>query len=122
MAHQLLNNNIFCTATMNDLLGFGNGTDKLIAAVGSALGAVYRPYGIRRDADAEAYRLTTLETAKTDAKARNTLELARAKSEADMILANGKQTLEARLEARLQHKALQQQLNIERIVAGALEQ
>lgn len=107
---------------MDDLLGLGKGTDKLIAAVERALGAVYRPYGIRRDADAEAYRLTTLEAAKTDAKTRNTLELARAKSEADMILAEGKQALEARLEARLQHKALQQQLNIERIVEGALAQ
>ncbi|MBA8737118.1 TIGR03899 family protein [Chromobacterium violaceum] len=107
---------------MDDLLGLGKGTDKLIAAVERALGAVYRPYGIRRDADAEAYRLTTLEAAKTDAKSRNTLELARAKSEADIILAEGKQALEDRLEARLQHKALQQQLNIERIVEGALTQ
>lgn len=107
---------------MNDLIGIGKGTDKLITAVERALGAVYRPYGIRRDADAEAYRLTTLEAAKTDAKTRNTLELARAKSEADIILAEGKQELEARLDARLQHKALQQQLNIERIVEGALAQ
>jgi uncharacterized repeat protein (TIGR03899 family) len=107
---------------MDDLLGLGKGSDKLIAAVERALGAVYRPYGIRRDADAEAYRLSTLGAAKTDVKTRNTLEVARTKSKADMIIAEGNQALAARLEMRLQHKALQQQLNIERIVEGALAQ
>lgn len=107
---------------MDDLLGVGKSADKLIGAVERALGAVYRPYGIRRDVDAEAYRLTTLEAAKTDAKVRHTVELARAKADADIVTAEGKQALEARLEARLKHKALQQQQNIERIVEGALAQ
>lgn len=107
---------------MDDLLGVGKSADKLIGTIERALGAVYRPYGIRRDADAEAYRLTTLEAAKTDAKVRHTVELARAKADADIVTAEGKQALEARLEARLKHKALQQQQNIERIVEGALAQ
>jgi len=105
---------------MNDLLGLGKTTDKLISTVERALGAVYRPYGIRREADAEAYRLNTLEDAKTDAQVRNTVELARAKTEANIILAEGQQTLEARLQARLRHEVLRQQQNIERIVVGAL--
>ena len=107
---------------MDDLLGLGRSTDKLISAVERALGAIYSPYGIRRNADAEAYRLTELEAAKTDAQSRSTVELAKAKTEADIILAEGKQELEARLQARLQHEALRQQQNIEQIVAGALAQ
>jgi uncharacterized repeat protein (TIGR03899 family) len=107
---------------MDDLLGLGKSTDKLISTVERALGAVYRSYGTRRNADADAYRLTTLEAAKTDAKARNTVELARAKAHADIILAETKQALEARLQTRLQHEALQQQHNIEQIVEGALAQ
>lgn len=105
---------------MDDLIGLGKSTDKLIGAVERALGAAYRPYGVRREADAEAYRLSAIEAAKTDAKSRNTVELAKAKAEAEIILAEGKHALEARLQARLQHEALQQQENIERIVAGAL--
>jgi uncharacterized repeat protein (TIGR03899 family) len=107
---------------MDDLLGLGKSTDKLVSAVERALGAVYRPYGIKRDADAEAYRLAALERAKTDAKYRSTIELARAKVEAEIVVAEGKQELEARLQTRLQHEALRQQQNIESIVAGAMTQ
>lgn len=107
---------------MDDLLGLGKSTDKLVDAVARALGAAYRPCGIRREATAEAYRIIALESAKTDAKSRNTLETAKAKAEAEIILADGKQALESRLQARLQHEALRQQQNIERIVTGALDQ
>lgn len=106
---------------MDNLPSVGSTVDKIIGAVERAFGAVYRPYGMKREADAEAYRLTTIESAKTQAEAHRNLERVRAKVEADLIREEGKFNLESRLQARLQHEALMQQQNIERIVVGALD-
>jgi uncharacterized repeat protein (TIGR03899 family) len=105
---------------LDDIFGLAKSTDKIISAVERALGSVYRPYGMRKIADAEEYRFTKLELAKTDVEARNKVELAKAKAKADMILADSEESIKERLNARLEHKAIQQQKNIEKIVAGAL--
>lgn len=104
---------------MNDLLGLGKGTDKLISTVERAIGAFYRPYGIKREADAEDYRNRLHNRTKRDAQTRDVIESAKAKVKADIILADGKQELEARMQARLRHEALQEQQNIENVVDGA---
>jgi hypothetical protein len=50
---------------MKDLLGLGKGSEKLIDVIANAVGAIYRPYGIRREGEAEAYKLKVVEQAKT---------------------------------------------------------
>ncbi|WP_081065604.1 TIGR03899 family protein [Burkholderia territorii] len=105
---------------MDDLLGLGKGTDKLLAVVERAVGALYRPYGIRREADAEDYRRHLVDAAKRESNVKDIVESARAQVKADMILAQGQQDLEARTQARLRHEAMRQQENIENVVAGAL--
>jgi uncharacterized repeat protein (TIGR03899 family) len=107
---------------MGDLLGLGKGADKLISTIERAIGAIYLPYGMRREADAEAYRIEVVETAKTKARALETVELARAQAEATLIFSEAQNDLEGRLQARLRYQALQQQQNIEQIVARAIDQ
>ncbi|QWC87183.1 TIGR03899 family protein [Cupriavidus metallidurans] len=106
---------------MEDLLGLGKGAEKLISVVERAIGAVYRPYGIKREADAEDYRRRLLDAAKRDARGKNIVESAKATIKADIILAEGRRDLEMRMQARLRHEALREQQNIENVVVGAFE-
>lgn len=105
---------------MDDFLGLGKSTDKLIGAVERALGAVYRTLGVRREADAEDHRIRVVEGAKTDVKARDIVVLARAKAEAKSILVEEEKALEARLRARERYMALKEQKNLEQVIAGAM--
>jgi uncharacterized repeat protein (TIGR03899 family) len=107
---------------MDDLLGLGKGTEKLISTVEKAFGTLYRPYGLRKDADAEAYRIKVVSAAKLEANILERIELARAEGKTNVILADGNIELEKRLHSRLKHQALQQQANIDCIVAGAIDQ
>ncbi|CAM2178723.1 TIGR03899 family protein [Burkholderia cenocepacia] len=106
---------------MDDLLGLGKGTDKLLAVVERAVGALYRPYGIKREADAEDYKHRLVDATKRDANSKDIIESAKAQVKANMILAEGQQELEARTQARIRHEAMREQQNLENVVAGALE-
>ena len=105
---------------MDDLLGLGKGAEKLLSTVEKAFGAYYLPHGLRRKADAEAYQIGVISGAKLGALTQEKLELAEAEVKTNVIAAEGKAELEDRLNARLKHQALQQQMNVERVVAGAM--
>lgn len=80
---------------------------KLIDVISKGCGAVYRPVGMKREADAEAYGIKAIEKAKAVAKAENSLlEL---------------ETIE-KIEARLIHVEQNRQKNIDRITELASEQ
>ena len=42
---------------MDDVTGLGRVAEKLIEEVSKAIGTAYKPRGMRREADAEAYRV-----------------------------------------------------------------
>lgn len=107
---------------MDDLLGFGKGTEKLLSTIEKAFGAAYRPLGLRREADAEAYRIGAVEAAKLKARTREMIELAKTEKETGFISLEGRMDLEERLQARLKHQSLQEQTNIDSVVAGATNQ
>ncbi|WP_081087905.1 TIGR03899 family protein [Burkholderia cepacia] len=106
---------------MDDLLGLGKGTGKLLAVVERAVGTLYRPYGIKREADAEDYKQRLADATKRESNSKDIIESAKAQVKASMILAEGQQELEARTQARIRHEAMREQQNIENVVAGAFE-
>lgn len=106
---------------MEDLLGFGKGTDKLLDVVSRGIGVLYRPRSMRAEADARAYETRVLGAASLDVeKAKAALELSmaiqskHAMSEADAQLAT-------RARDRLVQTEIQRQRNVEAIVQMALE-
>ena len=83
------------------------------------MGAIYRPYGIRREADAEAYKLTVIEKVKTEQKAEEVRALASAKKDEVLILDSGTSTIEERAAARKRFDEIRRQNNLENVLRGA---
>lgn len=104
---------------MNDLLGLGKGTEKLIDVIASAVGAIYRPHSIRREAEAEAYRIKLVEQAKSEQKAEEVRLLATARKDEMLTLDAATTTLEERADSRKHFNELRKQMNFENVVAGA---
>jgi hypothetical protein len=94
---------------MEDLFGLGKSTDKILDAVGKALGAIYRPYGTKREADAEAYRQLASGKAKAEAKAAEIRTIARAEADKTIILAKAKEELKERARKRKEMEELREQ-------------
>lgn len=105
---------------MKDLFGFGKSTDKILDAVSEALGALYRPYGIKREADAEAYRTLTLGKANAEAKSEEIRVIARAKADETLIRAHSKEELKERARQRKEMEELREQHNIDCVVQAAI--
>jgi len=106
---------------MEDLLGLGKGSEKLIDVIANAVGAIYRPYGIRREAEAEAYKLKIIEEARTEQKAEEVRALASAKRDEMLILDSATSTLEERAAARKRFDELRRQNNLENVLKGAFD-
>jgi uncharacterized repeat protein (TIGR03899 family) len=104
---------------MEDLFGLGKGSEKLIDVIANAVGAVYRPFGIRREADAEAYKLKVIEKARAEQKAEEIRMLASAKKDEVLILDSATSTLDERAAARKRFNELRQQNNLENVLKGA---
>ena len=108
-----------------DSLGIGQvagavsaSVNKVIDTISSAIGTIYEPTRIRRLADAKAYEQQTL----ADAKAYEIKALALAKSEAE---AQNNSTLALTIESaskRIVAQEVRRQLNLDNIVAKAVEQ
>jgi uncharacterized repeat protein (TIGR03899 family) len=104
---------------MEDLLGLGKGSEKLIDVIANAVGAIYRPYGIRREAEAEAYKLKVIEQARIEQKSEEIKALASAKKDELLILDSATSTLEERAAARKRFDELKRQKNLENVLKGA---
>jgi hypothetical protein len=85
----------------------GKPLEKLIDVISKAVGTFYKPTAIKREADAEAYKIEVIERAKSKAYA-----------EGKEIEAN---TIE-RIEERLLHKAIKNQQNIDNVTMIAASQ
>jgi uncharacterized repeat protein (TIGR03899 family) len=105
---------------MEDIFGLGKSTDKILDAVGKALGALYHPYGTKREADAEAYRKLALGKAKTEVKAEEIRAIARAEADKTIILAKAKEELKERARKRKEIEELREQHNIDQVVQAAI--
>lgn len=104
---------------MEDLLGLGKGSEKLIDVIANAVGAIYRPYGIRREAEAEAYKLKLIEKTRIEQKSEEVRELAAAKKDEMLILDSATSTLEERAAARKRFDEIRRQNNLESVLKGA---
>lgn len=85
----------------------GKPLEKLIEVISSAIGTIYKPKAIRKEADAKAYEIEIIERAKSRA------------------LAEGKEIEAAsyeRMQDRLLHKEMKRQSNIDAISSAAAEQ
>lgn len=106
---------------MDDLLGIGKGTEKLIDVIANAVGAIYRPYGIRKEAEAEAYQIKLVESAKAEQKAIEIRTLAGAKRDELLIIDSAASTIGERVEKRKQFNELRRQTNLENVLNGAFK-
>lgn len=85
----------------------GKPIEKLIEVISQGIGTLYRPRAIRKEADAEAYKLQVIEKAKTIADAETKL------IELEMLHA---------IEKKFLHNEQRKQNNIENIIEVAVEQ
>jgi uncharacterized repeat protein (TIGR03899 family) len=98
---------------MEDMLGFGKGTEKLIDVISRACGVIYRPIAERKAADAEEYKIRLVSNAKADAKAHEIISLAKAKQQAKIFEDEMKSTLLERARLRAEHQQALKQHNLE---------
>lgn len=104
-----------------DLAGISKPLSKLIGVLSDGMGALYRPTGIRRDADAQAYAIQVLTDAETAAETKRLLALAPAEANKLVVLAEAGLEIEERVRQRLTHQQLKRQINIEAVAAKAIE-
>jgi uncharacterized repeat protein (TIGR03899 family) len=101
-----------------DLLGVGRGAEKLLEIIARGVGVLYKPTATRRQADAEAYALKTLERAKTEAAIESD-RLRRQSTPALPTLDATEVSLEDRAEARRLKRELTAQENVESVIEHA---
>jgi len=102
---------------IEDALGLGKATAKLVDVIAKGTGIIYKPRAIRKEADAEAYRIRKIAEAEAD-KIRIT---ALAEADKDKMLAIADMEIEERAKARIKYQEIKRQENIERISEAAEE-
>lgn len=105
---------------IEDLLGFGKASEKLINVVSAACGTLYRPLGIRREAAAKADEIRLLGNASAEAEAAKIRIVGLANAEQNILVADTDIEILHRAKARLITREIQRQSNIENIVEIAL--
>ncbi len=104
---------------MEDLIGLGKGSEKLIEVIANAIGAIYKPYGIRREAGAEAYKIKVIESEKISQKENETRALAEAKKDEILILDGANTTIAERAAKRKIFNEIRRQRNLEDVLNGS---
>jgi len=105
---------------MNDITGFGKGVEKLIDAISKAIGVLYEPKRIRKQADALAYKEKVVANAKSEAKSNEIALVTKAKIEVFEMVAESKSTIQERLEAKQQYLEYRKQINLEKVIEHGL--
>jgi hypothetical protein len=85
----------------------GQALEKLFDVISKAIGKIYAPRAVRKEADAKAYEIGVIEKAKTNAN------IYRQEAKQDMLY---------RIEERIIHRELKKQENIDAVVEIAAEQ
>ena len=104
---------------MEDLIGLGKGSEKLIEVIANAIGAIYKPYGIRREAEAEAYKIKVIKSEKLSQKENETRALAEAKKDEILILDGANTTIAERSAKRKMFNEIRRQRNLENVLNGS---
>lgn len=95
--------------------------NKLLEVISKGCGHLYGPVGKRREADAQAYSLTTLAKANTEAQIQHESALQEADFQRRSAALNHEHDLAQRSARRTLHQALLKQENLERVFAKSLE-
>ncbi len=104
---------------ISDLAGISQPLTKLIDVVSSGMGALYRPLGIRREAKAQAEAIKLLGHANTDVDIVRAKALAATDASNKILLSDANATIERRVQARVAHRELIRQTNLEKIADAA---
>ena len=104
---------------VKDIAGLSKPIEKLIDVASKGLGTVYKPYAIRKEADAEAYRIKAVANANAQAASIETIGQTNAQLQRVAILAQQNPEIVERARARLLTREVEAQLNVEAIVDAA---
>lgn len=102
------------------MLGLSKSTEKIISSIEKACGAIYRPIGTRLEADAEAYKIKKIESAKSESKNKSLVDAANTKIEIKRLESNEKASIEARAQERKRHSETKKLKNLDNCVAIAI--
>jgi len=110
---------------IKDLVGLSKPLERLVEVVSGGIGAVSKPYLIRRTADAKAYEIKAIAQAMADSQqllTHSEYEDGKIKVISPDPQSEGMPALSNRATARLQYQDLRQQQNVEAVCASAAEE
>lgn len=110
---------------ITDLAGLSEPLKRLIEVISSGIGNVYRPYLIRKTADAKAYEIKVIANAMAESKKLLThaeYEDGKVKVLALIEQSEDFPTLQHRVDARIQYRGQCEQQNVEAVCANAAEE
>lgn len=107
---------------MEDILGFGKASEKLLDILSETCGTLYRPTKIRREASARAEEIRLLGRASAETEAEKIRILGLANTEARLLDSNIDVEILERAKARLVTREIQRQANFESIAEIAFNE
>lgn len=107
---------------IRDLAGLSGPAEKLIQLVSDGAGAIYRPFGMRREADAEAYKIRSIASAEAEARVISTSSEMKAQLARVKELAGDNPDIFERARLRLLTREIEGLQNIEAIADHALNE
>lgn len=105
---------------IKDLAGLSQPLTKLIEVLSSGMGAIYRPIGIRREAKAHADATHILGTAHLKMDVTRASAIAVNEASNKLVLTEANVQIEDRAHARLEHREVIRQRNLEAIADAAV--
>jgi len=105
---------------IKDLAGLSQPLSKLVEVVSSAIGTIYRPKSIRREAEARAYEVKALAKAQAEAVVQTQAIELQAKQDRIATLSAQNPELAERARQRLLAREIEGQVNVENVVEHAV--
>lgn len=107
------------TFEIKDLTGLGAPVTKLIEVLSSGTGVVYKPFGIRREARAQADATRLIGNAQLEVDVTRARAITAAEASNRLVLAETAVQIEHRTQARIEHREVLRQGNLEAIAEAA---
>ncbi|MDP1679835.1 MAG: DUF2806 domain-containing protein [Candidatus Nitrotoga sp.] len=107
---------------IKDLTGLGAPITKLIEVISNGIGVLYKPYSIRKEADASAYAAKLIGSTVTSVDAEKLKIIGLAQAANNIVLADTDRNILDRAKARIVYRELQRQTNIEAIAEVAIKE
>lgn len=105
---------------IKDLAGLSEPLTKLVEVLGSGMGALYKPIGIRREANAQADAIRLLGKAQQEVDASRMQAIAAAEVRNKLLMTEANLQIEERAQIRLEHREVRRQGNLEAIAEAAV--